>query len=122
MVPAGREGGLFRASWIALLVSGLAVLGFGLVVAVLPGSDPSLRAIGVASIGMGLFGSAISVTAFRRRERWAWLVLWYHPLFWLAHLVANLPPGQDHVHQVVLIVLSVAGLVLSAREFSPAAR
>jgi hypothetical protein len=112
-----REGAVFRASWIALLIISVAVLVFGLIVAALPASDRSARAIGVASIGMGLFGGAITLTAFRRRERWSWLTLWYYPVFWTAHLVGGLPPGQDHVHQVVFIVLSVGALVLSRRAF-----
>jgi hypothetical protein len=45
--------------------------------------------------------------------------LCYYPIFWAAHLVGDLPPGRDHVHQVVLIVLSLFGLVLSIREFFP---
>ena len=114
-----RQGFVFPASWTALFITGLAILVFGLITAVLPGSDPSARAIGVASIGMGLFGIAITLTAFRRRERWAWSALWYYPIFWTAHLVGGLPPGKDHVHQVVLLVLSLAGLLLPRREFFP---
>jgi hypothetical protein len=78
-----------------------------------------MRAIGVASIGMGMFGLLITTIAYRRRERWAWFALWYYPVFWTAHLVGGLPPGKDHVHQVVFIVLSLAGLLLPVREFFP---
>lgn len=110
----------FRVSWIALLLSGLAILGFGLIVVVLPNPEaPYLRAIAAASIGMGLFGVLITSIAFRRRERWAFFALWYYPLFWTAHLVGNLPPGNDHVHQVVFIVLSLAGLLVSVDQFFP---
>jgi len=84
----------FTVSWIALLVTGLATLVFGVVVLFIRGSDEQyLRAIGAASIGMGLFGAMISVTAFRRRERWAFFSLCYYPFFWTAHLVGDLPPG-----------------------------
>lgn len=101
-----------------LLVTGLATLAFGLVVVVIPAPDEQyLRAIGAASIGMGLFGSVITLTAFRRRERWAYFSLWYYPVFWTAHLVGNLPPGKDHVHQVLFIALSLLGLLLSLGEF-----
>jgi hypothetical protein len=78
-----------------------------------------LRAIGVASIGMGLFGAMITVTSFRRRERWAFFTLWYYPVFWTVHLVGGLHPGQDHVHQRVFIVLSLLGLLLPLHEFFP---
>ena len=67
------------------------------------------------------FGCRILFTtiAYRRRERWAWFALWYYPVFWTAHLVGGLPPGKDHVHQVVFIVVSLAGLLLPVREFFP---
>ena len=110
----------FRVSWIALLVTGLATLVFGLVLMVVGSSDEQyLRAIGAASVGMGLFGAMITVTAFRRRERWAFFSLWYYPIFWTVHLVGDLPPGRDHIHQVLFIVLSLLGLLLPLSEFFP---
>jgi hypothetical protein len=81
--------------------------------------SPYLRAIGVASIGMGLFGLLITTFAYRRRERWAWFALWYYPVFGTAHLVGGLPPGKEHIHQIVFIVLSLASLLLSVGEFFP---
>src|SRR5215213_9057147 len=114
-----RDSVLFKSGWISLAIIGSAILIFGLIVAVVPTSldPPYMRAIGVASIGMGLFGLLIALIAYRRRERWAWFALWYYPLFWTAHLVGDLPPGKDHVHQVVFIILSLAGLLLPVREF-----
>jgi hypothetical protein len=117
-----RASVLFKFAWISLAIIGLAILVFGLIVTVVPttwSEPPYLRAIGVASIGMGLFGLLITTIAYRRRERWAWFALWYYPLFWTAHLLGGLPPGKDHVHQVVFIVLSLAGLLLPVREFFP---
>jgi uncharacterized membrane protein HdeD (DUF308 family) len=116
-----RASVLFKIAWISLAIIGLAILVFGLVVTVVPTSSdpPYLRAIGVALIGMGMFGLLITTIAYRRRERWAWFALWYYPVFWTAHLVGGLPPGKDHVHQIVFIVLSLAGLLLPVREFFP---
>jgi hypothetical protein len=114
-----RANVLFVIAWISLTLIGLAILLFGLITALMPasGGPPYLRAIGVASIGMGLFGLLITTIAYRRRERWAWFALWYYPVFWTAHLVGGLPPGKDHIHQVVFIVVSLAGLLLPVREF-----
>jgi hypothetical protein len=113
----------FTLSWIALLVNGIAILAFGVVVLLLRTSDAEyLHAIGVAAIGMGLFGALITLTAFRRRERWAYLTLWYYPIFWTAHLVGDLPPGHDHIHQVAFILLSVVGLLMPVPEFYAAHR
>ena len=45
-------------------------------------------------------GGLIVLIPFRRGERWAWSVLWFYPVFWVVHLVAELPPGKDHIHQI----------------------
>jgi hypothetical protein len=68
-----RDRALFKSGWLSLALIGLAILLFGLITAFMPasGGPPYLRAIGVASIGMGLFGLLITTTAYRRRERWA---------------------------------------------------
>ena len=117
-----RRANVFvRLGWICLLVVGVAILAFGLVTATVPmsGDQPLLRADGLASIGVGLFGVLITVIPFRRRERWAWFTLWFYPAFWVIHLVGRLPPGKDHIHQVLFIVLSLAGLLLPVRQFFP---
>src|SRR5689334_24294465 len=113
----------FKFAWISLAMIGVAIIVFGLIVAVWPGSADTLflRSIGVASIGMGAFGVMIALIPYRRRERWAWITLWYYPPFWLAHFLGGLPPGQDHIHQIVFIVLSLLGLLLSMSEFFPRA-
>lgn len=116
-----RENVPLRLGWICLVIVGVGILAFGLVAATVPISDnqPLMRADGLASIGFGLFGVLITVIPFRGRERWAWFTLWFYPAFWAIHLVGRLPPGNDHVHQVVFIVLSLAGLLLPARQFFP---
>lgn len=116
-----RENVLFNIAWISLAITGVGILIFGLLGTVWRGSNspPSLRAIGVASIGMRLFGVMITAIAYKHRERWAWFTLWYYPVFWIAHLLGRLPPGQDRVHQIVFIVLSLVGLLIPVPEFFP---
>jgi hypothetical protein len=116
-----RENVRFKIAWISLATIGVATGVFGLLVTLWPGSSDTLfvRTIGVASIGMGLFGVMITVIPYRRRERWAWFTLWYYPIFWLAHFLGGLPPGQDHIHQIVFIVLSLVSLLISMSEFFP---
>lgn len=108
-----------RIGWVCLLLVSVGILGFGLVVALVPmgPGEAIYRADGVASIGFGLFGGMLTLVPFRRAERWAWAVLWYYPVFWMLHLVGGLPPGTDHVHQVAFIVLSLLGLLLPVRAF-----
>jgi hypothetical protein len=105
--------------WICLAIVSAGILIFGAVAAVVPmGADTGLyRADGVASIGLGLFGGLLVLVPYRRVERWAWYALWFYPPFWAAHLIWQLPPGTDHIHQVVFIVLSLIGLLLPVRQF-----
>jgi uncharacterized membrane protein HdeD (DUF308 family) len=109
----------FKIAWVSLAIIGVAILVFGLVVIVWPSSSDTLflRTIGVASIGMGLFGVMITVIPYRHHERWAWFTLWYYPIFWLAHLLGGLPPGQDHIHQIAFVILSLISLLISMSEF-----
>ena len=119
-----QRNGVMRAGWICLAVVSVGILGFGLVVMVAPpsGGDGLLyRTDGLASVGLGGFGLLLAVVPFRRRERWAWWALWFYPVLWLAHLVFGLPPGTDHVHQVLFVVLSLVGLLLPVRQFFPRA-
>jgi hypothetical protein len=94
-------------------------LGFGVVIVIVPVAANALlyRADGLASIGLGLLGGLIALIPYRRRERWAWVALWFYPVFWGIHLVYGLPPGTDHVHQIVFIALSLLGLLLPVRAF-----
>src|SRR5512143_1914032 len=118
------EGMLFKITWIVLAIIGVAIFLFGLIVTISPGPDNPLflQAIGAASMGMGLFGIMITVIPYRRHQRWAWFTLWYYAVFWSAHLFGNLPPGQDHIHQIVFILLSLASLLVSMRTFFPRER
>jgi len=115
---------LLRISWMFLLITGLGILIFGILVATFPKiAGPYdlelIRALGVATTGMGFFGTVITLKSYRRKERWAWFTLWFYPIFWTLHLAGGLPPGNDHIHQVVFIVISVLGLILPFRNFFP---
>lgn len=114
-----RDEAAVRIGWLCLVVVSAGLLGFGVVVAVVPpvGDAALYRADGLATAGLGLFGGLLAVVPFRRRERWAWWAWWFYPVFWVVHLVFGLPPGKDHVHQIVFIVVSLAGLLVPARAF-----
>ena len=111
-----RNAVAMRIGWICLLLVGIGILAFGLAAACFS-SDPLVRADGVALTGFGLFGIVVTLVPFRRRERWAWLLLCFYPAFWLAHLLGKLPPGKDHIHQIVFVVLALAGLLVTGRAF-----
>lgn len=113
-----------RISWVFLLFTGVGILSYGILVSAYPwivGPYDSglLRAVGTSTMGMGFFGSLITLVPYRRKDRWAWFTLWYYPIFWTLHLVLDLPPGKDHIHQVVFIVISLLGLILPIRQIFP---
>jgi hypothetical protein len=117
-----REMQVLKISWIALLATGIGILGFGIIVTAYPqiagpNEEGLLRAIGVATTGMGIFGVMITLKAYKRKEKWAWFTLWYYPIFWTIHLVGGLPPGNDHIHQIVFIVISLLVLLLPVKQF-----
>jgi ABC-type transport system involved in multi-copper enzyme maturation permease subunit len=65
---------LLKISWISLLATGIGILGFGIIVTVYPRiaghtEEGLLRAIGVATTGMGIFGVMITLGAYRRKEK-----------------------------------------------------
>lgn len=73
---------ILKISWISLIATGIGVLGFGIIVIAFPpisGHDEEglLRAICVATTGMGIFGVMITLEAYRRMEKGAWFTLWY---------------------------------------------
>jgi uncharacterized membrane protein HdeD (DUF308 family) len=72
-ITMGSRMWAWTAAWSCLVIVGIAIGVFGVVAATVPISDnqPLTRALGLASIGVGLFGVLITVFAFRSRERWA---------------------------------------------------
>lgn len=61
--------------------------------------------------GMGLFGFLLTVVALRRRQRWAWGVLWYVPALFAIHGFAL----GSFPFDIGPLVLSSLGLLLMAR-------
>lgn len=63
------------------------------------------------TIGFDLFGLAIAVTAFRRGEKWAWLVFWYWPVMFLTHFFTY--QSSFRYAQLVWLAVSVAALLVT---------
>ncbi|MEV6771804.1 hypothetical protein AB0N05_24585 [Nocardia sp. NPDC051030] len=120
----GNRPKVFQAAWIGSALIGVAIIVFGVVTLVthMSGDDGLWQADAVASVGMGFFGLLITLFGFRLRQRWAWWALWFYPAFWLAHLIGDLPPGKDHVHQVLFIAISLAALLATIPHFFPRAQ
>jgi len=73
------------------------------------------RWTGMLSMGFAIFTIAVSGTAFRRGERWAWYIFWYWPIFWLLAMAFTWPGA----FLIPFFILSLAGLLLPYRKFFP---
>ena len=89
--------------------------------------DLKLRLGGVQFLFLGLFSMAITLTGFRRGERWAWYTMWLYPLFLGLHSLVILsaykhPQAGIPVPLVsggVVLVVTALTLVLSYRKYFP---
>ena len=89
--------------------------------------DFKMRMGGVQYLFLGLFSMAITLTGFRRGERWAWYTLWLYPLFLGLHSLVILsaykhPEAGIPVPLVsgpVVLVITALTLALSYRKFFP---
>lgn len=87
-------------SWVVFLGVGLVALAYGVNALLLPYSDPThwdwfMRAehdayfarhwrwVGMLALGLAAFTISVTLTGFRRGERWAWWPLWFWPAFFV---------------------------------------
>jgi hypothetical protein len=69
--------------------------------------------MGTFMVGTGLFAMALILGPYRRRERWAWVALWYLPALFAIHGFAL----GSFPFDIVPVALTTLGLVLPARRF-----
>ncbi len=77
------------------------------------------RDTAIAQLGLGILGMTIAAMSYRRGERWAWCVLWYVPIAWVAYIASQALLGRGLVLPGVLLVISLLGLLLPIRRFWP---
>ena len=77
---------------------------------------------GISGVGLAVFGTVVSLTSFRKGEKWAWYVSWSMPIGILAaQLNLYLLTGSVMVIvlALVFILVSLIGLFLPYRQFFP---
>jgi hypothetical protein len=77
---------------------------------------------GISGVGLAIFGMIVSLTGFRRGEKWAWYVSWSMPIGILAaQLNVYLLTGSVLVIVlgVVFVLVSLLALFLPFRQFFP---
>jgi hypothetical protein len=156
MAANGKTKRIFeRAGWIALTVVG-AIFGlFGLSDVILGmDADPAIaesiagvawedlqassprianlidmyvRSLGAGLLVVSILSLTITLTAFRRGERWAWYALWVWPLWnvaifglsFTAQRHPDFPPPPPMVSAPVFFTVTTLALILSCGRFFP---
>ncbi len=80
---------------------------------------------GISGVGLAIFGMIVSLTSFKRGEKWAWYVSWSMPVGILAAQVnLYLLTGSMMVIvlAVVFVLVSLLALFLPYRQFFPKKR
>lgn len=78
------------------------------------------RVLSLGFLLWGLVSLVITIVPFRRRERWAWYVLWAYPVFFAslsAHEI-SLGAAGFFVFPLALLLISLSGLFISNSSFS----
>jgi hypothetical protein len=158
LTSSGKNTVVERSAWIALIVVG-AIFGlFGLSDMILGmDADPAIaeslagiawedlqatqprvanlvsmssRSLGAAIFVVSILSMSITLTAFRRGERWAWYALWVWPLWnvaifgllYTAERYPGYPPPPPLISAPVFLVVTLLALILSHRRFFSRAR
>jgi uncharacterized membrane protein HdeD (DUF308 family) len=76
---------------------------------------------GTELFGFALLATAISFTAYRKGEKWAWYVFWYLPIYLLYGTLNTYTIGASFLTYLfaLLLAASLAGLILPYRKFFP---
>lgn len=77
---------------------------------------------GLSDIGFAFFLIIISLTAYRKGQKWSWYALWFVPVFFLTWILISLPlpikaKSSLFPPLIIFIVLSLVGLLLPIRKF-----
>lgn len=77
---------------------------------------------GLSDLGFAFLITTISVTAYRRGEKWAWYVFWSLPAFFMGSTAIVLSIGSTLsllLPLTLFVILSLLGLLLPYRKFFP---
>jgi len=77
---------------------------------------------GLSDIGFAFLITVISMTAYRRGERWAWYALWFVPAYFLGFVALSFTfetSSSMLLPLMVFVILSLVGLLLPFRKFFP---
>lgn len=82
---------------------------------------------GLSDLGVAFFIIAISLTAYRKGEKFAWYILWFIPAFFIGCAAITLSTTTVSLESslslllpiTMFVILSLLGLILPYRKFFP---
>ena len=83
---------------------------------------------GLSDLGVAFFIIVISLTAYRKGEKWSWYALWYIPAFFIGSVAITMSIESTRSIESFLslllpitmfVILSLLGLLLPYRKFFP---
>ena len=80
---------------------------------------------GLSDLAFAFFTIVISLTAYRKGEKWAWYAFWIVPAWYLGFAALSLTLESSEARSVLLppligfVILSLVGLLLPFRKFFP---
>ena len=85
---------------------------------------------GLSDLGVAFFIMAISLTAYRKGEKFAWYILWFIPAFFIGSAAITMSTITMSVESslslllpiTMFVILSLLGLLLPYRKFFPSKR
>lgn len=131
MQPIGALRVYEKNAWVLVTILGAIGMVYSLMMLAGIQDDPAFPAYsssalyvarvgGISLLGMAAFGIAISYTAFKNGERWAWYAIWYMPVYFIFITADNyLQGGVSWQLTSLLLLISLAALVLPYRVFFP---
>jgi hypothetical protein len=120
-MPATNEKVYEKYAWIIPFAIGLIFLPAAVPHMLGVNTDPSLVE-DIIDLGVAFFIITISLTAYRRGEKWAWYAFWFIPAFFLGFVAINfsIDAGPSLLLPLTLfVILSLLGLLLPYRKFFP---
>jgi hypothetical protein len=130
MQPVAAAKGYEKNAWVLVaIISAVGIITALLQIAGMSGLGlPALSGYslylaqtgGLSLLGYGITGMGISMTAYKRGEKWAWYVIWYLPIYFMIYAVADdLQGGSEWPVALILMLITLAALLLPYRIFFP---
>jgi len=130
MQPTVAAKGYEKNAWVLVTIVGAIgiIFSFLMIAGVSDAALPAYSAYtayiarigGFSLLGFAIVGIAISLTAYKKGEKWAWYVVWYLPTYFIIETADGYLQGSSTWPiEIILLLISLAALLLPYRIFFP---